>query len=316
MPGSNDLVQNATVYDVRVFGVTISTWAIATTVNSTRSGVIYSTIYNCGANGVQLSGYSSDYAINDNIYGCSDVGISTYEANSTIAANYIHDLNGTTGIGGNAEYGIAVEGDGASYGYGALICNNQINSTNDGIVINTSGIPEPYNNNNLLNNYITNSRFDGIEVGSSFNALNNNTISKVIRSNASYNTAGICLDDNGSFNIINGNHISQSDCWGIEIAAGSTNNNVIENYVIDNGLVNVGDINEQSGILICGDYNSITANFVSDDRSGSCRTQLVGIMLPSWASSIGNVYTGNTFSNLVDYNIYDANNPNNNVLNN
>ena len=314
--GSNDMVVGATIYNVRVFGVSITPWARGVTVKPVNSGVINSTIYNCGANAVQLSGYSGNYAINNNLYGCSDVGVSTYEANSTIAYNYIHDLNGTSGIGGNAKYGIAIEGDSFSYGCSAIINNNVIVNTSNGIVINTWGYPQPYDYNNISNNTIINSKLVGIEIGSSYNVISQNSIVGIGHSGASYDAFGILLEYNGSFNIISDNYISQSDCYGVYLRPGSVNNTLFNNKIFDNGMVNVGDKDQQSGIFVASNYNMIKNNSIYDDRTGTSRTQLIGIAMPSWAPCMGNIIEGNSFFNNVLYSIYDLNIPQNTFINN
>src|SRR5208283_5316580 len=74
--GSNDMIENSIIYNARVFRVTISG---DTGLTYTNDGVINSTIYcsgdDSGWNGITIgcSDLTNCYAINNNIYGWSDV---------------------------------------------------------------------------------------------------------------------------------------------------------------------------------------------------------------------------------------------------
>jgi len=124
------------------------------------------------------------------------------------------------------------------------------------------------------------------------------------------------LEYNGSFNIISDNYISQSDCYGVYLRPGSVNNTLFNNKIFDNGMVNVGDKDQQSGIFVASNYNMIKNNSIYDDRTGTSRTQLIGIAMPSWAPCMGNIIEGNSFFNNVLYSIYDLNIPQNTFINN
>ena len=108
--GSNDKISNAIIYDCREMGVTICADGFYVA-NAVHSGVENSQLYDCGWNGFSATGGLCDqncYCLNNQIWGCGDVGASTYGVGTQIMGNYVHDLNGTTGGGGNAEWGIAV----------------------------------------------------------------------------------------------------------------------------------------------------------------------------------------------------------------
>ncbi len=77
-------------------------------------GVTNSLITFCDWNGISLTGDDyGDYAMNNTVAYCSDVGITCWAANGCyVIGNYIHDMNGTTGAESpnpSAHYGIAVE---------------------------------------------------------------------------------------------------------------------------------------------------------------------------------------------------------------
>ena len=126
--GSDDEVVDATVFNCRVMGVMISTYGSVQ--GSVGDGVIGCKLYDCGWNGFGVENpHNIDcYATNNVVYGCSDVGISTYGTDTQIMGNYVHDMNGTTGGGGNAEWGIAVEG-----GSNATITQNTVQNCSIGI---------------------------------------------------------------------------------------------------------------------------------------------------------------------------------------
>ena len=146
--GSNDMIENSIIYNPRVFGVTISG---DTGLTYTNDGVINCTIYCSGGysgwNGITIgcSDLTNCYAINNNIYGWSDVGITSYGVNDIITGNYIHDITGNNndpGNGGDAHWGIANEWNGGSGTGGAsgyeLIAGNTIKNCGAGIAIDTS----------------------------------------------------------------------------------------------------------------------------------------------------------------------------------
>lgn len=109
--GSNNIIDGATITDCRRDGFAIYDEGIANPCSN--DGIINSLITFCGWNGITLSStygyYTNQYATNNEIAYCGDVGISTYAMGCTIADNYIHDMNGTTGDNG-AQWGIGLEG--------------------------------------------------------------------------------------------------------------------------------------------------------------------------------------------------------------
>jgi hypothetical protein len=149
--GSNNVINNAQIYDVYVWGIVV--WG------TSNNEVENSKIYNCGSNGITIGDIGSS-AINNNIYAVSDVGISLYGTSATVKNNYIHDLGGTsTSGGGSAEYGIAVEGNGNTHGASAnTITNNTLNNCGVGIVINT-GQSTDAGGNTIVGNTITNCHY-------------------------------------------------------------------------------------------------------------------------------------------------------------
>ena len=302
--GSNDEVNNALIYNVRMVGVEIWGYPLG---GAVHSGVINSKIYNCGWNGITI-GDVNDYAINNEIYGCSDVGISTYGVGTQITGNYIHDLNGTTGGGGNSLWGIAVEG-----GYGNLISGNYIDNVGSGIVCSNSGhlASGTCNNNTISGNTITNSNSTGIFLESSYNIVDNNHITRVNFDTAGWIGDGIHLTGS-TFNEITGNYVSQCDGDGIYLDAASNNNTVSLNYVFDNNVPAL--YYGTAGINIAGDSNYISQNQVFDTRSGAARTQQYGIAMKLGASN--NILIGNNGYNNVNNNIADTNVPENTMINN
>ena len=300
--GSNDEVNNALIYDCSDFGVQTYRWAHSGSgyiqVTPTHSGVINSKIYNCGSNGVTfVNGSISCYLINSEIYGCSDVGASTCGVGTLITGNYIHDLNGTTGSGGNAKWGIAVEA-----GYNDVITGNTVLNCSVGIHVNQ-------NNCTISDNTISNSTFgielNGKEEGCSYNTVEDNYVGLA-------GSVGIFLTG-ATFNAIIGNHVSQSAYGGISVDGTSNNNTLSLNVAYDNGRLT--DYS-QVGIQILGSSNYISQNQAFDDRSGASRTQKYGISVYPDYSPTGNVLIGNNVYNNIYANIYDSNVPESTMINN
>jgi Right handed beta helix region len=156
--GSNNVIENSIIHNVRVFGVFITAEDNNEEVND---GVINSTIYDCGWNGISIGTYNTAcYAINNEIYGCSDVGITIYGTGDIVTGNYVHDLNGYTGGGGNAHWGIAVEWGGSSGAGGDFIAGNTIKNVANGIVLDTSD-HGPADNCTISGNVLINCNVNG-----------------------------------------------------------------------------------------------------------------------------------------------------------
>ena len=223
--------------------------------------------------------------------------------------NYVHNLNGTTGGGGNAEWGIAVEG-----GSKDIITQNNLQNCQVGIEL-TAG----FNNNTISDNAVTmngapssgpRSYCYGITVCSNYNILSTNTISAIFTpANAYYGGDGIYLNG-GQYNSVNGNVITQCYDAGISLSSSSSNNNLLGNTISDTS--NIGG--DATGIFVCSNSNYISQNQVFDDRSGSSRTQGEGIYMLQGA--LNNVLVGNNVHNNLWNQIYDANVPENTMINN
>lgn len=308
--GSNNKVENATIYNCRMHGVRIG--SSATTINS---GVINSKIYNCGWNGFSADmGIEEDsYCINTEIYGCGDVGATTGGINTRIEGNYIHDMNGTTGDTGS-HWGIGIEG-----GYGAVITDNIIENCYAAIWNNG------FNNCTIISNTITNGSgtaalYDGAQYGitlvdGSYNTVTNNYISGITWSGTSWGGGiGIWLVG-ATYNTISENDISNCGSGGIFLDATSNYNTVNLNNVSDTQSGRYWDApTGYSGIELAGDSNYISQNHCFDDRSGVARTQRYGITLDIGATN--NVLIGNNVHNNLDNQIIDPNVPENTMIDN
>jgi hypothetical protein len=188
---SNVVVTNAYIHDCRQFGFS--------TASSTNCGISNSIVTYCGWNGINLGGCGnpateqSCYATNNEVYHCSDVGITSYGTNSIITGNYVHDMDqneGFAGVGAAASHwGIAVEDGGGSGGGNYLfIANNTIDKTSIGIAV-SPAIGNAMNyiliSGNTLKNiwdnwnpaiYISASSYDILEFNSIINAYSGITI--------------------------------------------------------------------------------------------------------------------------------------------
>jgi hypothetical protein len=164
---SNVLVTGANITNVRQFGVYILAWEEGD-YHSTNCGIRNSVFTFCGWNGITLAdGGISNYAINNTVAYSSDVGITNYGQSNIVENNYIYDMNGTTGGGGNSQWGIGVEG-----GSNHMIINNFISTCKYGIrsTVGTSNL--------ITQNSIYNCSQGGIELDTDFNRVINNTVTQ------------------------------------------------------------------------------------------------------------------------------------------
>jgi hypothetical protein len=141
--GNNIIIQNATIHNIRDFGITAAFGQ-----GGTNDLVTNSTIYDCGANALQSDPTSVANAFTNNIvYNCGDVGISTQGLSDIITGNIVYNCwgeacpmygyQGTTDNPQGSAWGIGVEtGRGTSTAY-LIIANNTL--SNNGIGIWTNG---------------------------------------------------------------------------------------------------------------------------------------------------------------------------------
>lgn len=137
--------------------------------SSCSNGIQNSIITYCGWNGITIQGTGlsqsrNQFAINNEISHCGDVGISIYAAGAIVRNNYVHDMDGTQGSN-NAQWGIAVEDNGY-----AVISNNTITKVGSGIGLTVGKSSLVFNNN------ITNCGTGIWATDQGFNTITNNTI--------------------------------------------------------------------------------------------------------------------------------------------
>jgi parallel beta-helix repeat protein len=197
---SNCCVDGAYIYNCRQFG-------FYPQYNVVRCGIANSKITNCGWNGILLGGGGGGenelYAINNEVAYSGDVGISSYSNSSTIQNNYVHDINGTTGGGGNSHMGIASESGGND-----TISNNTVVSCDFGITISTG----------------------------SLNTISGNTVQAT-------NLEAVTLDTSSSSNLVEGNIISQwdmSNTWHYAVLIRGSNNIISDNVMSDTNPYSMG----------------------------------------------------------------------------
>jgi len=191
---NNVVVDGAYITGARMFGFVI----ISNSAGYGANGIINSLITYSGWNGIQLGTGGPDnfttgaYAINNEVSHASDVGISTYDYNSQIIGNYVHDIDGSTGGGFNAHWGIAVEA-----GKYNMMANNTVTNCAVGITISPDRV-NPTNtfpqSNTIRNNTIANCS-TGITSGgaSSSEKAGNNVITQNRISNWGTGYSGIAI---------------------------------------------------------------------------------------------------------------------------
>src|SRR5208337_4716120 len=162
--GNNNLVQNSTIYNIRAFAIDTA-WGVATNGN----GVVNCKIYDVGANGLTAGTTGSGetdtgtYFINNEVYACSDVGISAQGYNTIITGNNVHDCDSTSApMYGtvNSYWGIAVEnGGGTGNGNYLLIAKNTITNAGNGLLL--AGAYSPVTYTIISGNTVTNGDLEG-----------------------------------------------------------------------------------------------------------------------------------------------------------
>lgn len=221
--GFDNLIANSTIYNSREFGIFCPYWSF-------NCGVTNCTIYNCGANAIQLNGVG-DYATGNDCWGCSDVLISTYGSDNYIADNYLHDTNGTTGYA-NSLWAIGVEGAHSGTNANVTITNNLIVNCGWGA---TSG---NFANVTISDNIIICNDTDaslGIwDAGLSGCVIRNNTITGMNHVQGFSNSGiGIVAASHGS--VITNNNISDCDSAGFN-TFGSNNSTFSDNVVANSPI--------------------------------------------------------------------------------
>jgi hypothetical protein len=109
---SDSVVIGANITNIRMHGFLV----LSSRDGFNPVGIRDSNVTYCGWNGIVLgNGYGDNftrnaYAINNSVSHCSDVGINSYTYGAQILNNTVFLMDGTTGYGGNAHWGIAIEG--------------------------------------------------------------------------------------------------------------------------------------------------------------------------------------------------------------
>ena len=295
--GYFNLVTNCTIYNVRSFGIWFA-W------DSYNCGVTYCTIHNCGANGIQINGIS-DYAKSNEVYRVSDVCISTYRMNVTIADNYVHDPEIVLGGGhSNSLWGIGAEQDfTATGGHNITISGNTIVNCNWGV--SDSGLETVTIENNRIfttkymnsigmwvsgigggiikNNTIVNMTYIDGGGNNGLGIVLDSAFNETVISNTIYNCSQGLQVYNANYSTIRSNNVINSG--GLLVFSTSTTDNIIGNTFSVNG----SGI-QTNGVTI---YNSPTNLFFANNTAwGSVANWTLG-------SSTNTTLQGNT--GLVNY---------------
>jgi hypothetical protein len=124
------LIKDSTVYNCRSYGILSAYNAVAD-----NFGVMNCKVYDCGANAISASCGTATgtnaYFINNEVWGCGDVGIDSYGWDTVITGNYVHDIGSSAPMWGynNAGWGIACEmGGGTGGGKYILIAGNTVDN--------------------------------------------------------------------------------------------------------------------------------------------------------------------------------------------
>lgn len=247
------------------------------------NGIINSTVTayaNCICLG-SIGTTVANFAINNTCYGCGDVGITDFGANDLIEGNYVHDILGTNGDGGNAHWGIAVEG-----AYYSSILNNIVSNCGTGIELSQG-------NSTLVKGNIVSNCGDcigGSDVNvdlhaeQGFNVITNNTLTNWGAQDTPY-PAGIWSyglpNSIISFNTLKGT-ANQTGiwCWAtanssicnntITIDTTGTSTGILLQSATNNTLIEGNNIQAAKGIYIL--FSSCLNNKISQNTLTNCTT--------------------------------------------
>jgi len=215
--GQYDLVQYATVYNCRMWGI----WSA-----SSYSGCNDCTIYDIGWNGFSTYQNSASGTVNEAfctncvVYACSDNGIDSQSQNTIFTGNYVYNCapnEGQPAGSTNSYWGIAWEG------------SNSGDLTYGGTGSGTYA--------QCIGNTITNCLHDGVflsDTGSNYIIVSGN----VITGSAHY---GIGVFSGGSDNIIEYNSLSDCSYVGIDICTSASLDNTIYGNTFSGCSTNTAD---------------------------------------------------------------------------
>lgn len=276
------VVENSNVDYCRRYGIE--------TVNNAPDTIKNNTCIFNGWNGITLGGLG-DICFNNTIEYSSDVGISVQpsDTGAVVTNNYIYDLNGTTGGGGDASWGIASEG-----AVNAIVVGNTIEDVNIGVV--TDGTAQScYVAYNTITNVCCGIASWG-DLG--YNVITQNTITNWGWSAKSAEvSSGIASYDAPPNNIISYNTLvsaSSSSSIGAAIFVVTSNNCSICDNIITMVLAS-----DQAGIYLksTSNYNIVEGNNVQayigiQIASGCTDNKINGNILTACTTQISNSGTG------------------------
>ncbi len=292
---TNCLVDDANIYNCRIYGF----FAFgANSVNAIDDGINDSKITCCGWNGITLGGWGGElslYATNDEVAYCGDVGITNFGIGDIITANYVHDMNGTTGSN-DARWGIAAEGGGND-----TITGNTIYNVESGVTLSSTGSGNCTVSQNIIYNWDTyNWSQPAINVLTNSNLITENQII----SNGTYsNEQGIGICGNG--NVLSTNEITlPSNGYAINIGSDATNTTISGNDI--NAVCTINDEGPDTRILDNQGYNPVgyISNPINPREAtlidkGSSSTWISGTIYTDWESPKILYISGGTVTAIV-----------------
>jgi hypothetical protein len=262
----------------------------------------------CGWNCITAWGYRTVVRNND-ISHASDVGVASYEDQTLIQSNHIHDIDGSTGDQ-NSHYGIAVEGNGSN-GYNIIENNTIENCTGNWAVGIAVGTGAPVHGNIVRGNVITNCNSGITTEASTGDVISQNQITNwgsqsgasgigISRSNneiLTFNTlvstntnpgvgAGVFIQTS-NYSAIHNNTIAtqlSAQTVGIYATTSSNNNLILRNTVLAKTGLQIAD-GSSNGNGIYENYFTGCTNGVINGGTGTIlskpSTSILNINIPS-----------------------------------
>lgn len=282
---NNVTVDQATITDVRGYGFNCGDES-----TNVPSGISNSLITFCGWNGITFWGVDTAgyFAINNTVAYSSDVGISMpSNTGNLVKGNTIYCMNGTTGGGGNAGWGVGLEDNGA--GTGAIVEDNIIYNCTIAIC----------SANSIGGNLIQNNTITHVGVGitdantDGYNVITKNTISNWGWDDAAaFINSGIAVyyspvNDIISFNTLTTSNTSSSSGYAIFFYTG-TNCSITNNTITmplastldavhlmvnsDTNLIQGNIVEAATGVHVNG--ATCNTNKINDNDLSACSTEI------------------------------------------
>ena len=248
---NNVLITQMNIYNCKIFGVFFD--GNGASPFGSHNGLTYSNLTSNLWNGAEVSWSTYCYFDHNEISHSSDVGISSFANYTSITNNYIHDLDQTSGGGGNSQVGVYIEAQDPEYAYFDTIAGNTIVNVAEGIKVTAGSNHTQVGPDNTIVNYDRNTAYlPAIDIGSVYNQVVGNIVKQETTG------TGPAIDIFANYTEVASNRIYLNAQKGIRVNSPSNHNSFHDN------LIKTGTGGYVGIWLISGaTYNQVFENDVS-----------------------------------------------------